>query len=115
MPYSQSARERASADTHSGIKSRLSRRRSTARATACGLRSLIRQRRTFWRFSAVKSVVQHLIHQQLPFAIRVTGVNHFIGFEQQLLIALSCLLTEGRGCKRHFSGMIGRSANDQRA
>ena len=34
-------------------------------------------------FRCQLQVVQHFIHQQLPFAIRVSGVNDFAGFMQE--------------------------------
>ncbi|MNH08507.1 hypothetical protein D3C73_894300 [compost metagenome] len=35
-------------------------------------------------FRRQRQIVQHLIHQQLAFPVRVTGMHHFIGLVQQL-------------------------------
>ena len=40
-------------------------------------------------------VVEHLIHQQLPFPIRVTGMHHFIRLRQQALNHFQLLSDRG--------------------
>ncbi len=107
QPVGTRSRQRRNAR---GTNSLLERRRSIARSTACGSGRLSSNAAPAGAFPVPVVEVQHFIHQQLPFAIRVPGVNVSLASCRNRLMTLSCLVTEGGAVIATFPG---QSANPQ--
>ncbi len=90
----------------SGTNSLLERRRSIARSTACGSGRLSNNAVPAGAFPVPVAVVQHFIHQQLPFAIRVSGVTISLASCRKRLMTLSCLVTEVGAVIATFPGQL---------